>query len=125
MIQINSYINVIDNSGIKMVKCLGINNKLTKLKIGNSFLGCIKKLKKKYKTTKLKKGDFVFCLLIQNKIYTKTFLNFTYKFFNNYCIILNEQKLPIGTRIFCSIFVEPFRIKKLYRILSLAKKVIL
>jgi ribosomal protein L14 len=102
MTQINSYINVIDNSGIKLVKCLG----------------------NPYKKNKLKKGDLVHCLLIQNKIQKKNSNNILYTFFNNYAIILNEQNLPMGTRIFCSIIAEPFRIKKLYRILTIAKKVI-
>jgi large subunit ribosomal protein L14 len=87
-------------------------------------LGSIKKLRTKYKINKLKKGDLVRCLLIQNKIQKKNANNILYTFFNNYAIILNEQNLPMGTRIFCSILAEPFRNKKLYRILTIAKKVI-
>jgi len=126
MTQINSYIQVIDNSGIKIVKCLGnsYTNKSIHIKIGDSFLGSIKKLRKKYKINNLKKGDLVHCLLIQNKIFIKNSLNMTYIFHNNYCIILNEHKLPLGTRILCTILGEPFRLKKLYRILTIAKKVI-
>lgn len=126
MTQINSYINVIDNSGIKLVKCLGnpYKKKSIHIKIGDSFLGSIKKLRTKYKINKLKKGDLVHCLLIQNKIQKKNANNILYTFFNNYAIILNEQNLPMGTRIFCSVIAEPFRMKKLYRILTIAKKVI-
>lgn len=126
MTQINSYINVVDNSGIKLVKCLGnpYKKKSIHIEIGDSFLGSIKKLRTKYKINKLKKGDLVHCLLIQNKIQKKNSNNILYTFFNNYAIILNEQNLPMGTRIFCSILAEPFRVKKLYRILTIAKKVI-
>lgn len=126
MTQINSYINVVDNSGIKLVKCLGnpYKKKSINIEIGDSFLGSIKKLRTKYKINKLKKGDLVHCLLIQNKIQKKNSNNILYTFFNNYAIILNEQNLPMGTRIFCSILAEPFRVKKLYRILTIAKKVI-
>lgn len=126
MTQINSYINVIDNSGVKLVKCLGnpYNKKSIHVHIGDSFLGSIKKLRKKYKLSKLKKGDLTRCLLVQNKIIKKTSNNLLYTFFNNYAIILNDNNLPIGTRIYCSLLAEPFRIRKLYRILALAKKVI-
>jgi large subunit ribosomal protein L14 len=126
MTQINSYINIIDNSGIKLVKCLGntYKKKSIHIKIGDSFLGSIKKLRLKYKINKLKKGDLVHCLLVQNKIQKKNANNISYTFFNNYAIILNDQKLPMGNRIFCSILAEPFRIRKLYRILIIAKKVI-
>jgi large subunit ribosomal protein L14 len=126
MTQINTYLNIIDNSGIKLVKCLGYayKKKSIKIQIGDSFLGSIKKLRTKYKVNKLKKGDLVRCLVVQNKIQKKNSNNILYTFFNNYAIVLNEQNLPIGTRIFCSILAEPFRIKKLYRILTIAKKVI-
>jgi large subunit ribosomal protein L14 len=126
MTQINTYLNIIDNSGIKLVKCLGnaLKKKSIKIQIGDSFLGSIKKLRPKYKINKLKKGDLVRCLVVQNKIQKKNNSNISYTFFNNYAIILNEQNLPIGTRIFCSLLAEPFRIKKLYRILAIAKKVI-
>lgn len=126
MTQINSYINIIDNSGVKLVKCLGnaYKKKIAIVKIGDSFLGSVKKLKPKYRNNKIKKGDLVHCLLVQNKIQFKDANNVLYTFFNNYAIILNTQRLPVGNRIFCALLANPFRIKKLYRILSIAKKVI-
>jgi len=73
MIQINSYIKVVDNSGIRIVKSLGIlnNNNSSKLKLGDIFIGSIKKLNKKYKNEKIKKGNIVCCVLVQNKIFLK------------------------------------------------------
>lgn len=126
MTQVNTYLNIIDNSGIKLVKCLGnaYKKKSIKIQIGDSFLGSIKKLRTKYKLSKLKKGDLVRCLVVQNKVQKKNLNNISYTFFNNYAIILNEHNLPVGTRIFCSILAEPFRIKKFYRILILAQRVI-
>lgn len=127
MIQINSYIKVVDNSGIRIVKCLGIlnNNNSNKLKLGDIFIGSIKKLNKKYKNEKIKKGNIVSCVLVQNKIFYKKKNNIKIKFFSNSCIILNDQKLPMGTKIFCSIIAEVFRKKKLYKILILTKKILI
>lgn len=124
MTQINSYIHVIDNSGVKIIKSFGNKKKSIKINITDCFIGSIKKLNKQYKITKLKKGEIASCLLVQNKIYKKNKLSILYKFFNNYCILLNDKFLPLGTRIYCVILSEIFRLKKLYRVINIALKVI-
>lgn len=125
MIQIGSYLNIVDNSGASIVKCFGLYKNKKFLKLSNIFIGSIKKLRKTYKNYKVKKGDIFKCILIQNKLIYKDKNNIKYRFYSNNAILINTQFLPLGTRIFSSILEEPFRKSKNYRLLSLSSNVII
>ena len=44
MIKTNSLIHIIDNSGIKLIKCIGIKNNIKTAKIFNYIKGSVKKI---------------------------------------------------------------------------------
>jgi len=120
MLYVNSYLNICDNSGITQIKCFNILKKSFKSKgtIGDMLIGSIKKLSRNYKSKKLKKGDIVKVIIVSiNETLTRNSI----KIKNNksFGIILNNQLLPLGTRIYGMVFLE-LRLKKHYRILTLS-----
>ena len=101
MIQHQTILKVIDNSGAKTVKCIKV---LGGFKKKYSFLGeviivSVRNLRNKSKiTSKVKKGEVYQALVIR----TKSSINKkSYKlFFNQNCVcLINKQGKPISTRI--------------------------
>jgi large subunit ribosomal protein L14 len=105
MIQSGSYLKVIDNSGAREVKCIGV---LKRVKQRYAFTGeiitvSVKKLRTRRKLfSKVKKGEVLKALLVR----TKNSISLKCRklsFFENSVILLNNQKKLIGTRIFGSL----------------------
>jgi len=103
MIQVQTLLNISDNSGGKIGKCIkiiqGYKNRYGK--INNLILVTIQKLRKKRKNiSKVKKGNILKSILIRtkNKIQKKdgTFI----KFKENSIILINKDFKPIGTKIY-------------------------
>ena len=122
MIQIGSYLKVCDNSGIIKIKCFCILGKGKKANgnIGDIIVGSIKEINPiTLKTTaNYKKGDIIKAVIVSiNGIIKRS--NYTLKYTNSNVVIINNQGLPLGTRINGIVFLE-LRKKKMYRILSLA-----
>lgn len=121
MIKIKSYLKVADNTGAKKVMCIGIlgQNK-KKAKIGDIIVAVVKEA---IPNMSIKKSNIVKSILIRTKDNIKR-IDGTYLRFNeNAVILINNQKNPIGTRIFGPIAKE-IRYKNLPKIISLAKYII-
>jgi large subunit ribosomal protein L14 len=102
MIQIGTFLNIIDNSGAKKVFCIKILHtgyKQRYAKIGTLILVSIKSIKYS-KNIKLKKGELCKALVIRTK--QKFYLNSSHytKFNKNEAIIINKKNKLLGTRIF-------------------------
>jgi len=70
MVQSQTIVEIFDNSGVKSVKCIGIDNKPYQGfgKVGVSFTGVVISIKKKNSNKKkLKKGSIVKCFFICSK----------------------------------------------------------
>lgn len=102
MIQQQTILNVLDNSGAKKVKCikvLGGYKKKNSL-LGDTIVVSIKELRNKSKkTSKVKKGEVHKALILKTK--AKSFNKDGSCFFfdsNSVCLITKQAK-PIGSRI--------------------------
>jgi large subunit ribosomal protein L14 len=96
MILISTILNISDNSGGRLGKCIHIYKKKSKASIGDMILISIKTYNPK---KKIKKGEMYLSLIIRIKkffFYNNSFI----KFDDNAIILLNKKFLPLGTRLF-------------------------
>ena len=122
MIQKGTYLNVIDNSGAKVVGCIQVKKgfKQRYASIGDIIIVSIKSLRNKRRSTsKVKKGDVLKALIVRTKISVSDYSNKSIKFFENSVILLTNNNKPIGTRIFGSL-PKFFRYTKHFKIASLS-----
>ena len=122
MIQKESYLSIIDNSGAKNVSCLKIysGNESRYAYIGDVVLVSVKNLRAKRRSSaKVKKGELAKALVIR----TKTPLNFfngdSLSFFENSAVLLNKNNKLLGTRIF-GVIPKFFRRTRFLKICSLS-----
>lgn len=123
MIQIQTKLQINDNSGIKIGQCIKIYKKRIG-KIGDTVLISAKKLRlNQKKKIKITKGDLFKALIIHTKYPKKSTIGNIIKFDQNSVIVLNNQQKPLGTRLFGPITSE-FRKQKNFKILSLASNIL-
>lgn len=121
MVQKGSLLQIIDNSGVKKILCIGIlkNNKKYGL-IGDIIIGAAKIV---LSTSNIKRSSIVRALIVRVK---KTILRkdgTAISFEDNAAILIDKQNNAIGTRIFGPIAQE-IREKNFIKIASLAKEII-
>ena len=122
MIQKESYLHVIDNSGAKIFNCIYVGKGYRRryAELGDIVLGSIKTLRTKRKSTvKIKKGAIVNALIVRTKVYRKSFVGDSYKFFTNAVVLLNKQNKLIGTRIFGGLH-SSFRHTRFFKLIFLS-----
>jgi large subunit ribosomal protein L14 len=122
MVQTQTLLKIIDNSGAKSVQCIktlgGFRRKYAY--IGDTVITTIKKIRSKNKLkSKVKKGEIFSAIIIRTK-FKQLRKDGSFLFFNeNTCVLIDKQKKPIATRIFGSIPKE-LRINKLMKIASIS-----
>lgn len=122
MIQTNTYLNVIDNSGAKNVSCIKVSPGYKKryATIGDIITVSVKNLRSKRRSTsKVKKGEVLKALVVRVNSKLTDFSGKTLKFFENSVVLLNNKNRLIGTRIF-GILPKQFRYTKHFKIASLS-----
>ncbi|MCC8399906.1 MAG: 50S ribosomal protein L14 [Rickettsia endosymbiont of Platyusa sonomae] len=122
MIQMQSILDVADNSGAKKIMCIKV--------LGGSHhmiaaLGdvIVVSIKEALPSGKVKKGDVHRALIVRTKKGVRRADGSTIKFDSNAAVLLNKQGDPIGTRVFGPITRE-LRAKKFVKIMSLAEEVL-
>lgn len=118
MIQMQSMLDVADNSGARRVMCIKV------LKGKSASIGDIIKItvKEAIPRGKVKKGDVMFALIVRTRTGERRSDGSVIRFDHNAVVILNAQKQPIGTRVFGPV---TRRLRDTYmRIISLAPEVI-
>jgi large subunit ribosomal protein L14 len=127
MIQKGSYLNVIDNSGAKIVCCFHLFNGFRKRygSVGSLILVSIKSLRARRKqSSKVKKGEIFRAVIVRTAV-SKLSVTGTKVFCKeNGVVLLNKHMKPIGTRIFGTIF-NSIRFSKFLKIVSLSSGVVL
>jgi len=102
MIQLQTILNVSDNSGAKTAKCIKVFGGFKKktANIGDIVLVSIQKLRNKIKLkSKVKKGEVYKAIVIRVKNKTLQKNGVSFKYFENSVSILNKQSIPLATRI--------------------------
>jgi len=120
MIQLNSVIPIIDNSGAKSVKCIKILKESSFAGLGDTILVALQKVTP---NKKVKKGEVSKSLIIGLKKEIKREDGRTLKFSENAAILLNKKDMPQGSRILGLVPLE-LRKKKHMKLISIAQGVI-
>ena len=102
MIQTQTIVDVVDNSGAKSLRCIKVVGGFKKRYglVGSVIKASIKELRHKgNKKLGFKKGDLVFAIVVQLKSTLKRKDGQTFNFFKNAAIIVDKQMKPLATRI--------------------------
>ena len=122
MIQVETFLDIADNSGARLVQCIKV--------IGGSrrryaTVGDIIKVtvKEAIPRGRVKKGDVLDAVVVRTKKGIRRSDGSVIRFDGNAAVLLNNQKQPIGTRIFGPVTRE-LRTDNFMRIISLAPEVL-
>jgi large subunit ribosomal protein L14 len=121
MIQMQTQLEVADNSGARRVMCIKVlgGSKRRYAAIGDVIKVSIKEAAPR---GKVKKGEVMNAVVVRTKKGVRRPDGSLIRFDSNACVILNNQDQPIGTRIFGPITRE-LR-EKYMKIISLALEVL-
>ena len=122
MIQIESALNVADNSGAKSVYCIKVlgGTRRRYARIGDVIVVSIKDA---IPASKLKKGSIARAVVVRARKELGREDGSYIRFDDNAAVIIDEQNEPVGTRIFGPVARE-LRSRKFPKIISLAPEVL-
>ena len=122
MIQVQTELNVADNTGARRVECIKVlgGSKRRYASIGDSIVVSVKDA---IPNGKVKKGSVHRAVVVRTKYAIHRNDGSTVKFDNNAIVITDEKGEPIGTRIFGPVTRE-LRLKGQTKIISLAPEVL-
>lgn len=126
MIQVGSYLNIIDNSGAKEAFCIKIitEHKAQYAGIGDTVLVSIKKVRKKRRDPlKMTKGKIFKALILRVKKQTKKVTGNSFRFLENSAILMTRQNKLVATRIL-GLITKEFRYTKFTRLLILSAGIV-
>src|SRR5690625_1675242 len=121
MIQMQSNLDVADNSGARRVQCikvLGGTNRRT-AGIGDVIVVSVKEAVPR---GRVKKGDVVRAVIVRTANDVRRGDGTVIRFDRNAAVLINKQGEPVGTRIFGPVTRE-LRARKFMKIISLAPEV--
>ena len=122
MIQIQTELNVADNTGAKIVECIKVlgGSKRRYAHVGDSIVVSVKDA---IPNGKVKKGSVQKAVVVRTKYPIFRNDGSSVKFDNNAVVIIDDKGEPIGTRIFGPVTRE-LRSKKQTKVISLAPEVL-
>lgn len=122
MIQMQTRLNVADNSGAKEVMCVKVlgGSKKRYASIGDIIVVSIKEA---LPNAKVKKGDVAKAVVVRTVHKLRRQDGSYIRFDDNSAVLINASKEPIGTRIFGPVARE-LRAKQFVKIVSLAPEVL-
>ena len=122
MIQMQTRLDVADNSGAKQVQCIKVlgGSKRMSAKIGDIIVVAVKDV---IPRGKVKKGEVKKAVIVRTTYPIRredgSYINFD----NNSCVLLTNNSEPVGTRIFGPVARE-LRSRNFTKICSLAPEVL-
>tara|TARA_B100001248_G_scaffold259921_1_gene246982 strand:- start:154 stop:522 length:369 start_codon:yes stop_codon:yes gene_type:complete len=122
MIQMQTRLQVADNSGAKEVMCIKVlgGSKRRTASIGDIIVVSIKDA---LPNSKVKKGDVAKAVIVRTKHAIRRTDGSAIRFDENSAVLIKADKEPVGTRIFGPVARE-LRAKKFVKIISLAPEVL-
>lgn len=122
MIQVESVLDIADNSGAKTVKCIKVlgGSRRRYASVGDVIVVSIREA---MPNSKVRKGDTARAVVVRTKRELRREDGSYIKFDANSAVIINAQKEPVGTRIFGPVARE-LRAKRFMKIVSLAPEVL-
>ncbi|HWH76363.1 MAG TPA: 50S ribosomal protein L14 [Candidatus Binatus sp.] len=122
MIQTHTNLDVADNSGARRVQCIKVlgGSKRKYASIGDIIVVSVKEA---IPNAKVKKGDVMKAVVVRTAKEIGRPDGTYIRFDNNSAVLIDNQKEPVGTRIFGPVARE-LRAKKFMKIISLAPEVL-
>jgi len=122
MIQVESTLQVADNSGAKKVACIKVlgGSRRRYASVGDIIVVSVKEA---MPHAKVKKGQVMKAVIVRTKKEVGRPDGTYIKFDNNSAVLLSAQLEPVGTRIFGPVARE-LRLKNFMKIVSLAPEVL-
>jgi large subunit ribosomal protein L14 len=122
MIQMQTNLDVADNSGARRVMCIKVlgGSKRKYATIGDVIVVSIKEA---IPGAKVKKGEVARAVIVRTKRELARSDGSYIKFDGNSAVLINKENEPIGTRIFGPVARE-LRAKRFMKIISLAPEVL-
>ena len=122
MIQMQTNLDVADNSGARRVMCIKVlgGSKRKYATIGDVIVVSIKEA---IPRGKVKKGDVMKAVVVRTSFPLRRVDGSAIRFDRNAAVLISKQDEPIGTRIFGPVTRE-LRAKKFMKIISLAPEVL-
>lgn len=122
MIQTQTMLDVADNSGARKVMCIKVLGGTRKryATLGDIIVVSVKEASP---DSSVKKGDVKKAVVVRTAKEVKRSDGSYIRFDKNAAVLINEQKEPLGTRIFGPVARE-LRAKKFMKIISLAPEVL-
>ena len=122
MIQPQSYLNVADNTGARKIMCIRVLNK-NKVQLANIGMVIIAVVKEAIPNMSIKKSDIVRAVIVRTSKKIRRRNGMSIRFDDNAAVLVNNDGLPIGTRIFGPVARE-LREQNFTKIISLAVEVL-
>ena len=122
MIQTQTQLEVADNSGAKKLFCIRVlgGTRRRYASVGDVIVVSVQEA---IPNAKVKKGDVVKAVVVRTKKEISRPDGSYIKFDDNSAVLINQQREPIGTRIFGPVARE-LRAKNFMKIISLAPEVL-
>ena len=122
MIQMQSFLDVADNSGAKLVQCIKVlgGSRRRYAALGDVIVVSIKEA---LPGSKVKKGETARAVVVRTQREYRRLDGSYIKFDDNSAVLINAQQEPVGTRIFGPVARE-LRGKRFMKIISLAPEVL-
>ena len=122
MIQTQTKLKVADNSGAKLLSCIKVlgGSRRRYASVGDIVVVTVKEA---MSNSKVKKGDVVQAVIVRTTKEISRPDGSYIKFDDNSAVLINQQREPVGTRIFGPVARE-LRAKNFMKIISLAPEVL-
>ena len=122
MIQMQTNLDVADNSGARRVQCIKVlgGSKRKYASVGDIIVVSVKEANP---NSKVKKGDVMKAVIVRTAKEVGRADGSYIKFDSNSAVLIDNQREPVGTRIFGPVARE-LRAKQFMKILSLAPEVL-
>jgi large subunit ribosomal protein L14 len=122
MIQVQTKLNVADNSGAKQLQCIRVlgGTRRRYARVGDIIIVAVKEA---LPNSKVKKGDVKRAVVVRTIKETRRADGSYIRFSDNSAVLISPAGEPIGTRIFGPVARE-LRAKRFMKIISLAPEVL-
>lgn len=122
MIQMQSNLDVADNSGARRVQCIKVlgGSKRRSASVGDVIVVSVKEA---IPRGRVKKGDVHRAVIVRTANAVRRPDGSSIRFDSNAAVLINKQGEPIGTRIFGPV-VRELRARRFMKIISLAPEVL-
>ncbi|NOY39764.1 MAG: 50S ribosomal protein L14 [Nitrospirae bacterium] len=122
MIQVQSILEVADNSGAKRVMCIRVlgGSQRRYARVGDVIVVSVKEA---VPNSNVKKGSKAKAVVVRTRKETRRPDGTYIRFDQNACVLINAQGEPVGTRVFGPVARE-LRWKEFTKIVSLAPEVL-